>query len=195
MNLAILDMGGVVCENTDTFPSVAAYLGLSEAEFCTTADGAGLGLLYCGMISEREFWEGFSRKYGRNLSQDLWGRFFRPRLNREVAGLISQLRRCARVVVGTNTFDSHYAALAESGHYAYFDAIYASNKMGVAKPAHEFYQRILDAEVCSPEEALFVDDVECNVAAAEAVGMRGVLFRGVSDLERAVGEVLIRQRR
>jgi len=192
MRLAILDMGGVVCDNTDTVPALATYLGVSESDFYAMAGPANLRLLYCGIISEGEFWKRFSRNHGSNVNHDLWEKFFHPRLNQEVARLVEQLRDSVRVVVGTNTFDSHYATLAESGHYGHFDAIYASNKMGVAKPTPEFYHHILKAESCMPEQALFVDDMEGNVAAAVAIGMHGVLFRGVSDLEKAIGKHLSR---
>ena len=182
MKLLIFDMGGVVCENADVVPSIAAHLEISEDRFYELAGQMNLKLLFCGLISEGEFWQRFSRNYGRPVNQDLWKVFFHPRLNGKVVKVIKSLRYNSRVVVGTNTIDSHYEFLTEMGWYRIFDALYASNKMHVLKPYPEFYQRILSAESCTPGETLLIDDTEENVASARAMGLHGILFSNVSDL-------------
>jgi len=182
MKLIIFDMGGVVCEKADFVPSIVAHLGISEGRFYALVGQTDLKLLFCGLISEGEFWQRFSRNYGCTVNQDLWKMFFHPRLNREVVELIVQLHRHVRVVVDTNTINSHYVSLAEMEWYGLFDALYVSNKMAVAKPALEFYERILTAESCTPDESLLIDDTEGNVASAEAMGLHGILFSDVNDL-------------
>jgi len=182
MKLVIFDMGGVVCENADVVPFIAAHLEISEDRFYELAGQMNLKLLFCGLISEGEFWERFSRNYGRTVNQDLWKIFFHPRLNGEVVELIEPLRYNSRVVVGTNTIDSHYVSLIAMRCYEPFDALYASNKMGVAKPSPEFYRRILTAESYTPDETLLIDDSEENVASARAIGLHGILFSNADDL-------------
>jgi putative hydrolase of the HAD superfamily len=94
------------------------------------------------------------------------------------------LRRGSRVVVGTNTVESHYRIHQAKGHYDLFDAVYASCRMGLAKPDPEFYRFILERENRGAERSVFVDDREDNVEAAARLGITALLFQGADDLER-----------
>jgi putative hydrolase of the HAD superfamily len=58
-----------------------------------------------------------------------------------------------------------------------FDNLSFSGELGVAKPDPAFYHASLKALGVQPAEALFIDDREVNVLAAQALGMPGVLFR------------------
>lgn len=60
----------------------------------------------------------------------------------------------------------------------YFDAMVISWEVGAMKPEPEIYRIALERLGVGPEEALFVDDRAPNVAGAEAVGMRAMLFQG-----------------
>ncbi|MNC81947.1 Alpha-D-glucose-1-phosphate phosphatase YihX [compost metagenome] len=42
------------------------------------------------------------------------------------------------------------------------------------KPDANIYQHVLNAENTPPDQAVFFDDVAANVAAAEALGIKGV---------------------
>jgi putative hydrolase of the HAD superfamily len=71
----------------------------------------------------------------------------------------------------------------------YFDALVVSWELGVLKPDPAIYRAALDRLGVAPGEALFVDDRPENVAGAEAVGMRAMLFAGdasVPELRRRV---------
>lgn len=57
----------------------------------------------------------------------------------------------------------------------YFDAVYYSHLVRLRKPDRDIYEYVLaDAELL-PGETVFIDDLEPNVAAAQAVGIRGIL--------------------
>ena len=47
----------------------------------------------------------------------------------------------------------------------------------MAKPDAEIYRRAAERIGLSPEACVFVDDAEVNVRAAEALGMRGIVYR------------------
>ncbi len=77
----------------------------------------------------------------------------------------------------------------------YFDAMVISWEERVLKPDARIYRIALERLGVSPGEALFVDDRPENVAGAEAVGMRGLVFAGdasVEVLRRAVDGALAR---
>ncbi len=64
----------------------------------------------------------------------------------------------------------------------YFDALVISWELGTLKPEPAIYRTALAQLRVAPEEALFVDDRPENVAGAEGVGMRAMLFQGDASL-------------
>jgi putative hydrolase of the HAD superfamily len=63
-----------------------------------------------------------------------------------------------------------------------FAACYVSGELGLLKPQPEIYQHVLDGLGISGAEAVFIDDREANVRGAEALGITGHLFTGVTAL-------------
>ena len=67
-----------------------------------------------------------------------------------------------------------------------------SSRCGFVKPAAEIYRYICDTYGLEPYACLFVDDRAENIAAAEAMGMRGYLFDGdAAKLGAYLDEILI----
>jgi epoxide hydrolase-like predicted phosphatase len=187
--LFIFDMGGVVSRNTNVFVPVAAHLGLPPERLRELA-GDTLARLMRGAISAREFWRVFSERSGLQVGQDLLARYFKPHQDPEVVELVNSLRGNARVVVGTNTIAAHYRIHLQQGDYEPFDAVYASHRMGLAKPDPAFYEHILRREGCAPRQAVFTDDLPENVQAAAALGIRALQFRGAAELRKQIEELL-----
>ncbi|MFX0199267.1 MAG: HAD family hydrolase [Candidatus Hodarchaeota archaeon] len=183
--LYIFDMGGVVARNTDVFPKVLGYLDITREEFLTFAE-ENVEKLFQGKISADEFWARFSQRYGRKVEEELFGRFFHSSPDQEVMDLIKQLKGSSRVVCGTNTIDPHYDYHLSRGHYDVFDAVFASNKIGLSKPNPEFYRYILENEGVRPENAFFVDDTEANVLTARKMGISASLFTDPKSLSREI---------
>lgn len=181
MTVYIFDMGGVVAYNTDVFPEVFAYLDVTDEQFSTFA-GQSLQKLFKGKITVDEFWRSFSARYGKKVDEELFGKFFSPALDQGVMEIIKQLKAGSRVVCGTNTFDPHYDYLMDRGNYDIFDAVFASNKIGLSKPHPDFYRYILKKERIKPEDAIFVDDIAENVSAAKKLGIASILFTDSQSL-------------
>src|SRR5271155_2962534 len=53
----------------------------------------------------------------------------------------------------------------------------------LAKPDPAIYHHVLDAIQTPAEEVLFLDDRQENVLSAEAVGLQGIIFRNVQQLQ------------
>lgn len=179
--LYIFDMGGVVAYDTDVFPEVFDHLKVTAKQFYAFA-GESFDKLMEGKISADKFWADFSARCGRPVVEELFIKFFRPRLDRGVVAIIRQLKKDAPVVCGTNTFDPHYDYLAQHGYYEIFDAVFASHKIGVAKPKPDFYRHILENMGVKPENTVFVDDIAVNVLAAEKLGIASILFKDCDTL-------------
>jgi putative hydrolase of the HAD superfamily len=58
-----------------------------------------------------------------------------------------------------------------------FDAVVISADVGMRKPEERIFLHAAALLELEPSECVFVDDVEANIIAAEAVGMTGVLHR------------------
>ena len=183
--LYIFDMGGVLAYNTDVFPDVSGFLGITGDQFDNLA-GKDMERFLNGEMTTDEFWSNFSIRYGKKVKEELFGKFFNPRLDQGVMQIIKRLKNDSRVVCGTNTFDPHYDYLLERGYYDIFDAVFASNKIGVSKPDPNFYRYILNDEGIKPQDALFVDDSEVNVSAAKKLQIKSILFTDSHSLGRQI---------
>ncbi len=61
---------------------------------------------------------------------------------------------------------------------------------GVAKPDSRIYQRTLTRLDVQPEEAVFVDDTECNVDAAQQLSMHAIHFKSTAQTIAEIQTVL-----
>jgi putative hydrolase of the HAD superfamily len=91
--------------------------------------------------------------------------------------LARRLRPVFRTAVLSNADATLRGRLRELGIHDHFDTILSSAEEGVAKPDAEIYRRAAERVGLPPEACVFVDDAEVNVRAAEALGMRGILYR------------------
>lgn len=57
-----------------------------------------------------------------------------------------------------------------------FDTVVISAEVGVMKPEARIYSIALEQAGVKAEAAVFVDDVQANVDACQALGMKGILF-------------------
>jgi putative hydrolase of the HAD superfamily len=55
-----------------------------------------------------------------------------------------------------------------------FDAVIISSEVGMRKPEERIFRYALGELGLRPEECVFIDDLEANIAAAEAIGLIGV---------------------
>lgn len=65
-----------------------------------------------------------------------------------------------------------------------------SGREGVIKPFPEIYQLLLTRYQLKADECVFIDDVLENVEGARAIGMQGILFRGLDDLKKEINNLI-----
>jgi 2-haloacid dehalogenase len=73
----------------------------------------------------------------------------------------------------------------------WFEGIVVSGEERLIKPDPRIYQRLLDRYAVDPARALYIDDSARNVAAAEALGMRGWWFRDAAKLRDGLVELAL----
>ena len=115
---------------------------------------------------------------------------------RERFDMLLQLRRQYKVFLLSNINDLHATwidayMVREHGipdfQSRYFDGVYYSHLIRLRKPNADIYEYLLaDAEL-APEETVFIDDLEENVAAAERLGIHGVVKTPELDIMAWMG--------
>lgn len=70
------------------------------------------------------------------------------------------------------------------------DRIFVSAKLKMRKPNADIYQFVLGKMHVEPVECVFIDDSAENVEAAIKLGMKGIVFKDLSDLKRQLSGIL-----
>lgn len=90
-----------------------------------------------------------------------------------MVGLVRRARAAGvRTALLSNSWGNEYP---RQGWDTLFDAVVISGEVGMRKPEHRIYHHVLDRLDVHPQQAVMVDDLQPNVAAAVEVGMVGVL--------------------
>lgn len=91
--------------------------------------------------------------------------------------LIGELKAAGyKLYVLSNMSQEYIAYLRRFPVYALFDGEVVSCEEHTVKPERRIYEILLERYGLDPAETLFVDDRPANIAAAEALGIRGCLF-------------------
>jgi putative hydrolase of the HAD superfamily len=71
-----------------------------------------------------------------------------------------------------------------------FDTVVLSGEVGMRKPEKEIFLHAAETLGLAPAECVFIDDMEANVAAAQACGMTGVLHTETAGTAQALQDLL-----
>lgn len=105
--------------------------------------------------------------------------------------MLLQLRKRYKVFLLSNINDLHERWIASymvrqhsisDFETTYFDGVYYSHLIRLRKPDRLIYEYVLSDAELVPEECIFFDDLEVNVAAARQVGIQGVHHPVGSDI-------------
>lgn len=143
-----------------------------------------------GEISEMQYWQTLRDTYGFTIENSISDEFKKWTglvANQEVLKLVDDLKRSGLgVAILSNVIEPTYNALEQAGHYANFDKVIASCKVGFAKPQREIYEIALKEMGVKAEESIFVDDKQICLDPAGEMGFKTVL---ASNPEQFIGEV------
>jgi len=71
-----------------------------------------------------------------------------------------------------------------------FDAVVISGECGMRKPEEEIFRHAADLLGLPPQQCIFIDDIEANITAAQALGMTGVHHVEAAQTVAEVGALL-----
>lgn len=193
MKSIVFDFGNVVgfFDHNRTLDRLLPYTDLTRAEMYAAVYDSDLEDEFeFGRISVPDFLQQVARLWRLRSSADDFleaaiADIFEP--NTAVADLIPLLKGRYRLLLGSNTNPIHsrrfLAQFADT--LAHFDGVVLSHAIGARKPRAEFFHECVRQAGCGAEECYFVDDLPANIAGAQAVGMRGLLYTRDTDLRQA----------
>jgi len=189
----ISDFGGVLVRSLDTTSRArwAERLEVTHRELVQmvfdseTSQRASVGLVPASAV-----WDALAAQL--DLTRDQIRAFRRDffagdQINAELLDFIGSLRPHRKTAILSNAWSDLRGVVVERlGLDRFFDVMIISAEEGVGKPDRRIYEIAVERLGVGLDEAVFIDDMEQNVAAAQEFGMRGVLFR---DTAQAIAEV------
>lgn len=112
-------------------------------------------------------------------------------LNVELVACIDRLRTSGlRVGLLSNFSADLRAMVVQQDLLRRFDALAISAEIGVMKPDAAAYRAVLAMLGMEAQTCVFIDDVPANVAAAQAVGLHGIVFEDNASCLAALARLL-----
>ncbi|MFK4066366.1 HAD family hydrolase [Streptomyces sp. NPDC029674] len=199
-NAVLFDFGGVLTTSVVTvFEELGTELA-GDARLLLrllSRDAESSALLVAheeGRIGEREFEDGFAarlRAHGAVVEGPGLVRRIQERLlpDPDTVALTAKLRAAGyRVGLLSNSLGDHCYDGFDLP--AMFDAVTVSGDIGVRKPSRRAYAIACERLGVPPEEAVMVDDLPQNIAAAERLGIAGVVHRDAATTEAELARLL-----
>lgn len=194
----IFDYGEVIAHAPDraSIASMATVLNVTPDRFRDHYD-AHRYAYDRGDLTGDQYWLAVSQDAGIHLSSEqiaslrdtdvaMWSN-----VNPLMLRWAGELRAAGlRTSILSNMHLDMVAAVRSGFHWlSEFECVVLSAEMRIAKPAPEIFTRCLECLQVRPEEAMFIDDRERNVRAAEAVGLLGILANSPATIRQRLEEI------
>ncbi|KAH3743386.1 hypothetical protein Pelo_15219 [Pelomyxa schiedti] len=163
--------------------------GYDVAKIKPLLTGHQSGLLRKGLLGEPEFWEYVEKElrkqgldYNVNTIRDCWYRGYKP--DPHLWLLAKKLKSTCTLLCFTGNVRSRVAFLQmQYGFEDLFDAKLYSYDYHMSKRDPAFYQELIKAAGCAPEELLLIDDDPRHKEIANSLGINCIIYTGnVCDL-------------
>lgn len=184
----LFDFGGVI----STFDSRVFFRHLAGRSSRTAGEMAAIVLeadlprrYESGRITSREFYSEVTERCGVSISEEEFVAAFTGIFVpiESTFRLIRALKPSFRIGLLSNTNEWHFEhSIRTVEVFPLFDAVTLSYRVGEMKPGERIYRDALERIGLLPEECLFIDDLEENVAGAERIGIRGIQYTGPERL-------------
>ena len=195
----LFDVGGVLVDAHPDPHTIAELFGDGSRGLTTLVDQAMWTHRgeYDAGISDREFWDRIAGDCGQPepssaLLKELVA-LDASRMataNEETLGLVRQLRRQAvRLGILSNATYPIAKAIRRFEWGSLFDFFAFSCDYGICKPSRGIYRDVLVRLDVPHEDVVFIDDRRENVRAAELLGVKGIVWKGVEDAETRLKEL------
>jgi putative hydrolase of the HAD superfamily len=189
INLVLFDIGGVLGSNGwDREQRLAAVerFGLDDEDFQYRHEET-VGALEAGQISLDEYLDVAIFWDDRSFSREEFTSFMFAQSVPwpESIAVARDLADSSTVRMATLNNESEGLNNYRIQHFGLrdiFPTFFSSCWLGVCKPTHEIYTRVLGMTQADPKRTLFIDDRMQNLNPAAALGMQTIRFQSASQL-------------
>lgn len=181
----IFDWGGVLEPMPDaaSFAQWEGQLGLAPGRLIDILWGPVWEQLEVAAITRQEYEAHVCARCGFTDPTDLrafYQSFYRQQIQPVMLQLVRSLRPRYQLALLTNAFAGqreHIIRLAGAAPEALFDAYINSADVQMRKPSPAIFHHTLDQLGVSASQAVFIDDLPRNIAAADTLGIPTILHR------------------
>lgn len=143
-----------------------------------------------GKLSWQEFLQGLAEATGKPLAE-VKRVYEQEKINPQLVAFVKELHEHYKTGLLTNAHHDFIEPILRASHLdQVFDGVSISSRVGAVKPSEKMYRDILQKLGVTPQEAIFIDDIERNVEGAEEVGMRGIHYSSLERLKESLKEML-----
>ncbi|OGD72237.1 hypothetical protein A3D09_02925 [Candidatus Collierbacteria bacterium RIFCSPHIGHO2_02_FULL_49_10] len=183
----IFDCGEVLIQGMHGVQTAIAQLvGITEQEVWDQINREPKNQMFCGLITEREYWEAVIEDNQWLATSDQLIQIMRDNFT-EVPGTRQIIERLCKVgyklgLLSVHTREWVEHCEAEHQYHHLFDVIQYSYEVGMRKPNPLVFLKILEDLGVGPGEAVFIDDHPKNIQAARDLGIQAILFTSAEQL-------------
>jgi len=194
---AIFDIGGVLVQQVDRtrVRYWETHLNLEEGSLGRVIWMTPNSLrAEIGQASEDEVWAAVADRFQLNPIDlaALRGDFFSGSVwNVQLIDFARSLHAAVKTGIISNAWPNARADVKRWVNGDTFDDLIFSAEVGLAKPDRRIYELALDRLRVQPTEAIFIDDVQTNVEAAQAIGLAGIRFENTAQTMAEIERIII----
>jgi putative hydrolase of the HAD superfamily len=199
--VVIFDYGDVIslpqtAANRAVIERLASAGGTDVAQFWT-AYQAHRNDLDEGVSGVRAYWRAIAADTGADWDDarvcELWAADFRSwiSVNPDVIEVIADLKAGGTRLAVLSNAGADFGSCLRCGPLSdYFEAFFVSGELKVIKPDPAIFEHALGALDITATEAIFTDNREDNVRAAQSLGITGHVFTGAEPLRSFLTSLL-----
>jgi len=193
----IFDMGGVLLRTADVTAreTIAARYGVTRSELETYIFSSESSIQSeKGALSDVEHWQNVMRHFAQPMGDylALYDEYFSGDfIDQRLLDFAASLKPRYTLGLLSNAWDNARVLLSQRFDFLdRFDVSIFSYEVKARKPDPAIYHAMLERVGAASGEALFIDDVQENVAGAKAVGMHALRFTGTDAVISAISAAL-----
>ena len=185
----IFDCFGVVCGEALQIWAHAHDLYADQFKSDKIKDISHRGDL--GELSSSDIFTFFGEMTGQTPDQVRSEWISAAQANRTLLPMLERLRQDYKIILLSNASSDFLRSILDQFHlYDYFDGVFISSEMHLAKPDAAIYKKVLETIGAKPEECVFIDDSPKNIEGARAVGIDAIQYIASYQVQQELESLL-----
>lgn len=187
----ILDLNGIFIKTPHFSDRFENKFSVPKEEFYPVMTGILKTVRQEKIEDSFVLWEPHLKNWNINLTKEEFFSFWfeEEKLDTELLEFVNQKRKQGlKIFILSNNFRERTTFYRETypSIFTSVDAAYFSWETGNIKPDKQAFESVLKEQSLEPDEVLFFDDSEKNVAGAKELGIRAEIWPGLQKVEEII---------